>query len=549
MNDPLQSAIALELAGRPNEAAAIYRQLAHAGVKAGAFNLGLMCLKAGNLAGATELFEQIAAREPADAETLRALAHVRIEQARVAEAVDLFRRAGSESEALFYGLHLAGDHTAAHIAWGKRQPGGRVPPTSARHRLRIGYLSPHFREHTVTKFIEPVLAGHSDLVDVYCYSDVEKPDAVTARLKPHARIWRNTAKLTDEELEKRIRADQLDALVDLCGHMDRGRRLGVLARHPAPIVAAYVGYPHATGLPFVWRLTDAVCDPEPEVGGQKSEVRQSERLIRLPGCAWAYQPTDSPPIPPRLPVLDNGYVTFGSFNRPCKITPDVATTWAKLLARVPGSRLVALAHGGEGNADVRKLLEANGIDPSRFTLIPKLGRSEYLARCASIDVHLDPWPYNGMTTTCDLLWQGVPTVTLAGDRHVSRVGASLLRFVGLGELVADTPEAYVQTAAALAANVDRLAEMRAGLRMTVARAFLGHGSRLALAIEASIRHIRATGHPGESRGLGDTIKRFTHATGIASIAERVKGGPCGGCDKRQDTLNTAVPYTSAPAAS
>lgn len=550
--DPLQRAIDLERIGKLDEAAALYRRLAHAGVKEGAFNLGLLCLKAGGLAEAAMMFEQLAARDPNDVESLRGLAHVRVEQARVAEAVDLFTRAGSASEALFYGLHLPGDHAEAHAAWGKRQPVGRAPPVSARHKLRIGYLSPHLREHTVTKFFEPVLAGHSDLAEVYCYSDSfgsGTVDAVTARLKSHARIWRDVADLSDDALDQRLRADRLDVLVDLCGHMDRGRRLGVLARRPAPILAAYVGYPHACGLPGVWRITDGICDPVPEARDQRPEVRGGGPLIRLPGCAWAYQPT---PLPESLriwtqpPAVTNDYVTFGSMNRPCKITAEVAATWGRILARVPGSRLVALAHGGEANGDVRTLLErglnASGVDGGRLTLIPKLSRPAYLARCGAIDVHLDPWPYNGMTTTCDLLCQGVPTVTLAGDRHVSRVGASLLRFIGLADLVAADADQYVDLAARLALDPVWLGQLRSGLPGAVTRAFQGHGQRLALAMEAAFRHVRATGHPGPSRGLGDTVATFTRATGIATVVQRVAGGKCGGCDRRQEGWNAAAPY-------
>jgi predicted O-linked N-acetylglucosamine transferase (SPINDLY family) len=176
-------------------------------------------------------------------------------------------------------------------------------------------------------------------------------------------------------------------------------------------------------------------------------------------------------------------------NRLTKVMPRMIRLWADILDRVPGSRLAVLGPHGLSEANVRAVFARGGIDPARVDVLPPRPRRGYLEHFARIDVLLDPFPYHGMTTTCDGLWMGVPAVTLAGDRHVSTVGVSLLSAVGLPELVAHTPEQYVEVAARLASDLPALAAVRSTLRERTAASPLCDPARVARALEAAYRRM------------------------------------------------------------
>ncbi|HSS63313.1 MAG TPA: FkbM family methyltransferase, partial [Gammaproteobacteria bacterium] len=318
-------------------------------------------------------------------------------------------------------------------------------------RLRVGYVSPDFRLHSVAFFIEPLIQGHDRrLFEVFCYSDVADPDRVTERLSEFADQWRDVSSDSHESLSRRIREDQIDLLVDLAGHF-AGNRLPVFAQKPAPVQLAYLGYPATTGLPEVdYRLTDAVADPP---GGADGEY--SETLIRLPDAFLCYRPPRTAP-PVALMNQDDRTLTFGSFNELPKLSPELIQSWCRILEELPGSRLLLKATAlvdPATRARVERRFEAAGISPDRIEL---LGRTEtleqHLGLYARVDVALDTFPYNGTTTTCEALYMGIPVVTLPGNAHSSRVGASLLEVLNLPELVAPSEDAYVATAVALAVN-------------------------------------------------------------------------------------------------
>ena len=352
--------------------------------------------------------------------------------------------------------------------------------------LRVGYVSPDFREHATARFMEPVLASHDrGRFTVVCYSDARRPDAATARFRSYAAEWRDTAGVPDEHLAAQIRRDGIDVLVDPTGHM-AGNRLGVFARRPAPVQAAYMSYPHSTGLESMgWRVTDAASEP-PELGGERFNT---ERLLRLDGCAFCYRPTEAPDVSDLPALSDGGRVTFGMLNRMAKVNPPAIRLWARVLAAVPGSTLLVLASGGERNDAVRQVFESEGIKPDRLRLVPTGSRQQYLSLAHQIDVNLDPFPYAGMTTTCDLLWMGVPTVTLAQGGSAGRAGASLLTAAGLPQLIAHTPDEYVRIAAALAGDLPALAALRAGLRRQVERSPFRDERGTAARLEAAYRHM------------------------------------------------------------
>jgi len=373
-------------------------------------------------------------------------------------------------------------------AWARQYGGASKLPPPANDRdpdrtLRVGYLSPDFRGHTIAHLIEPILMAHDrDRFQVFCYSSVAKPDSITSRLKLLAGAWRDVRNSSDDQTAAIIRQDEIDILVELAGHMG-DNRLMVLARRPAPL-QVQLGYAGTTGLPEVdYRITDAHCDPA------GTEAFYTERLVRLPHCAWPYQPNDVPEPGP-LPALRAGHITFGCLNKTIKITSDAAELWCKILQRVSGSRLILLSP-----PDNRGLIERftrHGLEPARLILIPRLSGEDYLRLFSDrIDIALDTFPYNGDTTTCDGLWMGVPLISLAGDAFVSRRGVSHLVNVGLDDLVAQTREQYVDKAVALANNLPALADLRAGLRQQTAKSPLTDGVRYARNLEAAFRQIWA----------------------------------------------------------
>jgi predicted O-linked N-acetylglucosamine transferase (SPINDLY family) len=355
-------------------------------------------------------------------------------------------------------------------------------------RLRVGYVSPDFRMHSCAFFAHPLLAAHDPgEVEVYAYADVAKPDAMTQRFMAAARHWRPTHRKSDETLAGMIRDDRIDVLIDLAGHT-AGSRLGVFARKPAPIQVNWLGYPGSTGLSAIdYRLTDAVADPP---GAEADAV---EQLVRLPDGFLCYEgPADAPDVSPS-PAVAAKAVTFGCFNNAQKITAEVVALWARALRAAPTARLLIKAYRIERGNHRRRLeglLAAHGVSPARIDIRPHYGGiRSHLATYAEVDVALDPFPYNGTTTTCEAQWLGVPTLTLRGDRHAGRVGASLMTAVGLPEFVAETPDDYVAKAVALAGDIDRLAALRRGLRGRMRASPLMDAPRFARAVEAAYRRM------------------------------------------------------------
>ncbi|MGD9724140.1 MAG: tetratricopeptide repeat protein [Pirellulales bacterium] len=362
---------------------------------------------------------------------------------------------------------------AEHRAWGSAQA-DPLTATAAPHtndrapnrRLRIGYLSAHFCAHAVNFFSEPILAAHDhQQFEVVCYSHVDHPDETTRRLQGYADQWREIKHLSDQQTSELVRADQIDILIDLSGHIG-GNRLLVFARKPAPVQVTYIGYQNTTGMAAMdYRLTDAWADPP-----GTTDAHYTEKLVRLPRAFFCYLPSAAAPEVSPLPTAQRGYVTFGSFNAFSKITPEVLATWARLLTAVPNSRLIILGNVTPSLAEhLTQSFASRGIDTARITLADRRPRLDYLRLIASADIALDPFPFNGHTTTCDALWQGVPVVTLAGETYVQRFGSSAHINLGLEDLIARTEDEYVDIAARLAGNLPRLTALRAGLRERMAR--------------------------------------------------------------------------------
>ena len=359
-------------------------------------------------------------------------------------------------------------------------------PDPAR-RLRIGYVSPDFREHAVAYFFENLIAGHNrEHVEVFCYDDQNEADAVTVRLQQQGAHWRNITNLADEQVSSLIRADRIDILVDLAGHT-AGSRLLVFARKPSPVQVSYLGYCDTTGMKVMdFRLTDAHADPP-----GATEHLHTEQLLRLPDCAWCFRPRDDAPAVGSLPMQCAGHVAFGCFGTLPKLTDVAFDLWSRILLQTPGSHLLLKNAGfrqSSAKMRIRRRLEKAGIAPERVELLdPTTGITEHLAAYDRADIALDTFPYHGTTTTCEALWMGVPVITLAGQVHASRVGVSLLTNVGLPKLIAHDPDEYVRIATDLAKDVSRLSGLRAGLREQMARSPLLDGSQFARNVEEAYR--------------------------------------------------------------
>jgi predicted O-linked N-acetylglucosamine transferase (SPINDLY family)/predicted SAM-dependent methyltransferase len=394
----------------------------------------------------------------------------------------LHYRKGADAGALF----------EEHLAWAMRHAEGlwlrsghpAIERTRER-RLNVGYVSPNFHRHSVASFLEPLLAAHDRRrFRVFCYSGVEREDEVTRRLRGLCDEWRDIRGVSSDAAARQIRDDRIDILVDLAGHTGGGRPL-LFARKPAPVQFSWLGYPNTTGLAQMdYRLSDAEADPAGE-----ADRHYSEKLLRLPGGFLCFQPDAGSPEPGELPSRAGNGVTFGCFNNLAKVTPEMVALWCRLLAAVPGSRLMMKAHALGAASARRRLLEqftAGGIAAERVLLLgPEDSASGHLGRYREVDIALDTYPYHGTTTTCEALWMGVPVVTLAGPTHVSRVGASILKRLALDDLVAANPDEYVARAAALAADPARLRALREGLRARMRASPLLDAAGFARSVEAA----------------------------------------------------------------
>ncbi len=380
----------------------------------------------------------------------------------------------------------AGRLLAGRLGTGAPMRAGSAVARAADRPLRIGYLSPDFRSHSVALFFEPLLR-HRDRArhSAHLYMTAPKVDGISDRLRGLADSWTMVDALPDAALIDRLRADQLDVLIDLAG-LTKGSRIGIFAARCAPLQGTYLGYPSTTGVPGVdFRIVDALTDPP----GAEADAWHSERLIRLDRCFLAFQPPADAPQPAAR--QGGGPTTFGSFNLFMKITPGAARAWGRILARLPDSRLLLKTIGLDLPA-IREvftqMLAENGLDVSRVDFLPFApGKRAHYETYAQVDVALDPFPYCGTATTCEALFMGVPVVSLSGRTHVRRVGASLLHAAGCAEWIAHTDDEYIDKAVALAADPAHLAALRQQLRPRLLASPLCDGAALARAFERAVR--------------------------------------------------------------
>jgi protein O-GlcNAc transferase len=309
---------------------------------------------------------------------------------------------------------------------------------------------------------------------------------MTRRFQAAATEWRDVFGMSHERLAGQVRADRIDILFDLAGHTARNR-LAVFARKPAPVQVSWIGYEGTTGLAAIdYLLADRFLVPE---GGER-DFR--ETVLRMPDGYLCYDPPSAAPPPGPPPALRNGFATFGSFNNPAKITPEVVAVWSEVLRGAPASRLVMM-YRGLGERAVRErylaLFAAHGVEPGRLDLRPWGTYADYLDTYHRVDVTLDPFPFSGGTTTCESLWMGVPVVTLPGRTFAGRHSLSHLSNLGLTETVAGSPGEYAALAVSLAGDPRRLSALRAELRPRVSASPLCDGGRFAAGFASLMKSV------------------------------------------------------------
>jgi protein O-GlcNAc transferase len=456
----------------------------------------------GELVESGALAERAIAIDPNHGPAYNNLGNALSRQGRAADAVAAYRRAIELQPAdarahsnLLLELHYLTDvdpetMLTEHVAFGRKfsAPASiRFPNRrDANRRLRIAYVSADFREHSVGYFIDAALDKHDrNGFEIFCYSDVVAPDALTRRMQSRPLAWRAINGMPNDAVVELIRRDQIDILVDLAGHSARNR-LPVFARRAAPVQVSYLGYPDTTGVAAMgYRITDSRVDPPGDADRFSVEI-----LHRLDPCAWCFRPHEpSPPVPPPRDAARP--ITFGTFNALPKLNDPLIATWADILRAAPDARFImkALALGEAQLADrLRERFAAHGVATDRLELRSHADdATQHLATYGEIDIALDTFPYNGTTTTCEAMWMGAPVVTLAGRTHAGRVGVSLLAAVKLEELIAANREAYVQIAIDLSRDRGRLAGLRQSLRQRMLASPLMNGFDFTRRLESAYR--------------------------------------------------------------
>jgi protein O-GlcNAc transferase len=401
-------------------------------------------------------------------------------------------------EMALFALHYSPDLTplalaAEHRIWAASHADSLFPSHHhhANHpdperTLRVGYVSADFHQHPVAFFMAPVLAAHDrSRFEVVCYAS-GRDDDWTERLRAPAAMWRETDGLGDAEIAQLIEQDRIDILIDLSGHTG-GNRLLVFARKPAPVQVSWLGYFNTTGMRAMdYLVVDSHLAPLEE------EHPFVEEPLRIPGCYLCYKIPEYAPAVAPAPCVERGFVTYGCFNALAKIGSHVVTVWAEVLRRNPTARLVMRnrAFSDETSRHVYlQQFERCGIDCERLDLLGGSSHQEILQFYSEIDIALDPFPYNGGTTTCEALAMGVPVVTLRGDRFVSRVAATVLSNAGLEELIAQSEAEYVDKAVALAENPERLVTRRATIRTRLAASAVCDADGFTRKLENAYRNI------------------------------------------------------------
>ncbi|RNC82991.1 MAG: tetratricopeptide repeat protein [Balneola sp.] len=443
-------------------------------------NLGNVYKNQGNYEKAIAHFKEALTLDPKQAKVLYHLGAALLFSNRHKDAAEHLRRA-VEIDPEFYQPHSSlvyalnyieepSQHEIfeEHKQWGLQHSVGvqeegwpwveRVPDK----KLRVGFVSPDFKAHVVALFIQQLFKNYDkNQFEFYGYAEVEKPDGYTSSFMKLLDGWRSTIGVSDQEVYRTIKSDCIDILIDLAGHT-AGNRLKIFSMKPAPVQASYLGYINTTGLQEIdYRFCDAYVNP-PE-----TQQYYTEQLVHLPNSFTCYEPINPSPLVEETPGLTNGYITFGCFNNTNKLTPSTIRVWSELLKRLPSAKLLLKSSHLNDQLTIERFKSQflkQGVNEEQLLFEGSSEIYDYLATYNKIDIALDPFPHNGGTTSHDLLWMGVPMISLEGNQYVSRFGVSILHNIGYPEWIASNEKEYINKAIALASDVDLLNTIRLGLR-------------------------------------------------------------------------------------
>ena len=477
-------------------------------------NLGTCLMEMGRLSEAVSSFETVVKLDPHHRR-----AHVNISATltrlgRVDQAIVHARKALKinpdwdelHSNLLFYLTHSQDIDAAALFAEHVRYADHFEAPLRAswpvhtnprdpERGLRIGFVSADLYNHAVAHFITPILEhlALSPRLEIVIYANSFHDDHVSRHLHGMASIWRQVEKLTHAELAQLITSDAIDILIDLSGHTGFNR-LPAFARKPAPLQLTWIGYPGSTGLQAMdYFLVDRYYAPPGLLDDQFTE-----KLLRLPASAVFLPSPEAPDVNP-TPALDNGYVTFGSFNRASKLSREVIARWSTLLRALPDAKMVVAGMPNDQTSDMfLAWFKREGIASNRLTFFAHTNSRDYLALHHLVDVCLDTSPYNGGTTTLHALWMGVPTLTIAGPTLPSRVGAAILQHVALTDFIAVDDQDFLLKGKQIAGGIAAIASLRAGLRDKLKNSAACQPALIATGLEHAMRSIWrhcCAGHP------------------------------------------------------
>ena len=504
----LQLGMALHGAGRRDEGIAHYRRelAARPTDYALATNLGALLQDACDIDGAIEVFRQALQHEPRNFFAMNNIAIMLKERGEVSESVRMLLRCAELSPAspeirsnviltMHYDPQLPDEAIAEqHHEWNRRfvtaTPGaGHLNEPDTARRLRVGYVSADLRDHVVGRALLPAFRHHDHAAfEIFCYATNPEQE-LTKEFQRHADHWRAMAGASDQDLLRQIKEDRIDILLDLSLHTS-DNRLGVFAAKPAPVQVSWLGYPETSGLSTMdWRISDRFLEPP---GGNRVAVGQEKPWLH-PDCWTCFEPAkDYPEVNP-LPSAQGRAFTFGCFNNYCKINDAVLSAWSRILGATPGSRLYLLTKPGTHRRRTLEFMSSQGISAERIVFqdyaphTAELSQGALLGRYHQVDLALDTFPYNGMSTTLDALWMGVPVVSLVARRNLGRAGLSLLSNAGLPEFAVPSVDAYVETAVRLSQDQAGLAKLRAGLRARMQASPLLDAAGFTRKLEAGFR--------------------------------------------------------------
>ncbi len=504
-------------------------------------NLGIALSRVGRLSESAAAFAKALALQPDNASHHGSLGSLLRDSCRLDEALEHFAKAlelapqdaRNVSKYLYtlnFSPKLGSEQVQMeHAKWASRISGAEALQRrpSRGQTVRLGFLSGDFSSHSVAFFLLPLMR-HLDRsrFEICCISETAGGDAVTRSFREFSRIWIDSIGRPAEEVAREVDSAEIDVLIDLAGHT-AGARLDILAASSAPVKLTWLGYPHRLGLPWLdGRIVDEVTDPEEGEG---------EPLLRLPDCFVCYEAGEQAPEARPLPALENGYVTFGSFNNAAKLNESVLELWAEVLQAVPASRLF-LKSWQFADADLRSRIADKfagwGVERERLEFRARVDSyADHLAMYGEIDIALDTFPYNGTTTTCEAMRMGVPTVVLAGDRHASRVGASLLRAARMKDWIASDKSEYLTLARTRAANLTALAALRRVLPGCMSGSTLCDGPGFAGRFAALLEEVIERKGGGEMKewieriefAEGATDGEIDHKLAVAALPDRLDG--------------------------